>query len=236
MIKFFQGTEGPSGLLSSALEDTESVHNHAILASLQPAIDALPNEYTGLVHRLFLSPAASGRRLIAFVAVDGHAEATFVCAQAARLLTYRTGHSASVLDITGEVPVIAGASPRQMEHRQTEYLRKLRLDNLRGAAEDMSGGLWVISGAERRKELSLLVGSSELHGLIRELRDQFYYGLIVCPPFASMIGSVALCAECDAVVLVIGTTSKRSVAVESAKLLRSLEVPIAGAVMSGRLK
>jgi Mrp family chromosome partitioning ATPase len=197
---------------------------------LQDGAESIPKELIKLVHRLFLVPAAVQRQVIAFVGCDESANAHSMCADTARVLALQTGRSVCILDLNEQRP----ATPRVLGlgSAGTELAEALlRPVAVREIARNVGDNLWSLSSASSPQRTLPLVTSRRFGDLVSKVRSEFHYALIVGPPVTSASASIAMYASADATVLVLGSKSKRISALETVRLLRSMEINVAGAVL-----
>jgi Mrp family chromosome partitioning ATPase len=188
---------------------------------------SIPKQYYGLTQRLFISRASGQPPVIAFTGVDWSAGSRVVCSNVARALAVQTEMPVCLIDVNlqrPDVPRTLSASPGL-----TEAL--LQPNQVREVARHVSGSLWALSSNRNADETLRLLTSSRFGELMGTIRSEFRYAVIACPPISSEPAAIPMCGTADTTVLVIGSQSKRADGERAMRVLNSMRIQIAGAVL-----
>jgi Mrp family chromosome partitioning ATPase len=165
--------------------------------------------------------------VISFTGADWLAGSRVVCAHVAKALAIQTEMPVCLVDANIQRPEM----PRAVTSMPGLAEALLQPDQVREAASHVSGSLWTLSSNRNAEEILPLLTSSRFSELMNAIRSAFRYALITCPPIGSEPAAIPMCAAADTTVLVIGSKSKRADGERAMRVLNSMRIPTAGAVL-----
>jgi hypothetical protein len=108
----------------------------------------------------------------------------------------------------------------------------MRPEAVRDLPSNQTGNLWYLSAASPQNRALPLLRTACLGDLMSQIQSDFHYALITGPPILVETSSIQLCAAADATVLVLRSATQRIPALETMRLLRSMDIIVAGAVVN----
>jgi Mrp family chromosome partitioning ATPase len=187
----------------------------------------IPKEYYGLTQRLFISRASGQPQVVAFTSVDSSVSSRVVCANVARALAVQTELPVCLVDPNAQRSDLASAPPSLPG--LTEAL--LQPSQVMEFTRHVAGSLWALGSNRNGDETLPLLTSSRFGEVMATIRSEFRYALIACPPISSEPAAIPMCGSADTTVLVIGQKSNRSDGARAMRVLNSMRIQIAGAVL-----
>lgn len=214
-----------------------SVADVSVLAPPRPELDphALSrSELVRLVQRVFLLPDQSGRKVVAFTAVEECAGCSSICAGAAEALAAQVDGPVCLVDANlrrpslheyFRIPNVKGLSDAVFSQGPVqEYVRKLPGEKLH-----------LLPSGSKASRLSSALNSEQLRSRVSELRDQFAYVLIDAPAINGCSDAVLISKLADGVILVLESdATRREVARIAKENFESAGVRLLGAVLNKR--
>jgi len=217
--------------VDTAAEQVDTLERPKEQRMAQPAVRA---ESTKLVQHLFLTVGDNAPKAVTFAAVDPGDGCKRLCATAARILAESVPGSVCLVEADFRAPSLAHALGVANGHGLVDALRE---DGpVKSWARQIGPeNLWLISsGAIAEDSLSLFNGDRMLQR-IRELRSEFEYLVIEAPPLSVYADGMVLGRLSDGVVLVLeANATRREAALRITESLRSLKIPVLGAVLNNR--
>lgn len=215
----------------------ERARDRAHVASLRPAdlSKAAREETLRLVQSLFLLRETSeDGRVVVFASVNPDSGCSRVCVQAAQVLAESVPGTVCVVDANFREPSLPSAFSVGSHDGLADALRTS--EPIRNYARVVWGeNLWLISSGSSTEQTVGLLHSDCAKQRIDELRKAFNYVLIDAPPLNTYSEAVALGQFSDGLVMILEANStRRDATCRIAERLRTMQVPILGAVLNKR--
>ena len=213
-------------------EATGKVESPAKLLPLEdPAIRA---ESLKLVQRLFLTPGQDAPKVVVFAACDSLGESSAVCALAARVLAESAPGSVCLVDGNCRTPSLPGLLGVETHYGLIDALRQE--GTVREFAKRMTPeNFWLLSSGSVAEDFLNLFHCDRMKERIQELHREFDHILIDAPPLSAYAEGMILGGLADGVVLVLeANATRREAASRVMQNLRSMKIPVLGAVLSNR--
>ena len=189
--------------------------------------------------------AESYRRIktsLEFANVDKHPQVIQVCSA-----TQGEGKSITVLNIAatyaedGKKVIVV-----DLDFRRPKLHRSFRVENKNGITDVLAGniklkdaikygdnGIDCINRGTKAPYPTAVLGSENMAKAFEELRKQYEYIIVDCPPILAVSDAAIISKLCDGCVFVISQTkTERAAARESVKILRDNGVTILGAIFT----
>jgi Mrp family chromosome partitioning ATPase len=198
----------------------------SVLSPIEAA--SIPKQYYGLTQRLFISRASGQPSVVAFTAVDWSAGSRTVCANVATALSIQTEMSVCLIDVNIQRPDLPKARSPGLGGLREALSQP---SQVREVARHVAGTLWVLASSGSADESLGLFTAARFGELMGSIRSQFRYALIACPPIVSEPAAIPMCGTADTSVLVIGSKSKRADSEKAMRVLHSMRIQLAGAVL-----
>jgi protein-tyrosine kinase len=189
-------------------------------------------EEAELVQRVFLLPVHEVPRVVVFCGVGPVDGAGAICARAGQNLASQTGSAVCVVE--GDFHSSSLHQYFGVDNAQGLTDAVLESGPIRNFVHSLPGGnLSVLSGGSRCRDVQTLWKSERLRSRIAELRREFSYVLIYCPPVSQCADAVLLGQIADGVILILESmVTRRETARAAKENLASANVKILGAVLN----
>ena len=192
------------------------------------------DEIARLVNRVFLTGPEAPRRVV-FMGADAGTGCSRICACAAEVLAASAaGRSVCVVDANLRAPSLHEHFGVNNHQGLTDAL--LQGGPVRKYISRLAGDkLALISAGSAVDSWQMLLGSQQMQTRLSELHREYDFVLIDIPPLSLCSDGVAVAKMSDGVVLVVKAHStRREVAQQVVKELRSANVGLLGAILSDR--
>ena len=195
--------------------------------------DVARSESIKLVGSVFPLADDDFPRLVVFAGVDSASSCSWICAHAADTLANRKNRTVCLVDANVETPTLSQLCGAANRYGFSDALgsRKPIRDF---AISVRQGSLWLLSGPLSERSGDLL-DSVAVRPRLSELRKQFDYVLINCPPLDNRDEAIFLAQLGDGLVLVLDVHSPcRELAASATHRVRSARIKLLGAVLNKR--
>jgi hypothetical protein len=220
----------------------ESAEVRAEIRTLRPAGGWNPESFAreqirGLVRQVFFSHAARPVRQVVFSTVDAETDVRGICRQVGEALALETVGSVAV---AGSYPRVIHAgeiherSQQEItEQDRTKQATKNESAALRQAASRLRGNLWLVPPAASSGDT---VPTASLHSHLCDLRREFEYSIVECPPAGASHEAAAMAQLADGIILVLSAQrTRRATALKVMRTLEAVQARILGTVLSDRV-
>lgn len=193
--------------------------------------DAIRDEISKLVQKLFLAPDAPRR--VVFAATESGTGNSWMCARVAETLAAQGRGAVCVVDCNLRSPGLHQQFGVENHHGLSDAL------NGSGAIHQYvhrwSRNLWLLSCGGSAEGEAAKLGSDRMRSRLAELRTSFEYILIDVAPLSSCNDALILGGLSDGVVLTLkANSSRRESARQALHELQSANVRVLGAVLNQR--
>jgi protein-tyrosine kinase len=223
---------GPTAPVNENSDDTATTPLSPATA-MDGAAAASVEQIVALVQNVFLARGAEAPRAVVFSATERDAGCTWVCAQAAEVLSTRVAGSVCLVDANFYAPALH----RQLGADNSSGLAEAltQLDPVRTFVRARSRNLWMVTSGGVNPASASLLSSDRMRLRMTELRKEFDYVLIDTPAMAVSHDAIGIGALSDGVVLVLkANTSRRQSARQAVDDLQAGKAKVLGAVLNQR--
>ncbi len=230
--------------LMQQLEIVSSVNARESLVTERPELDEIgvslrgnrwnSDEALSVVQRIFLPQKEQAPRVAAFAAVNSGDGCTRICASVAETLAVNGYGPVCIVEANFYSPMMPHLFDVTNHHGLSDAL--LHDGPIRSFATPVGAdGLWLVSCGGHATNWPSLLSSERVKLRMDELRKEFPYVIIDCPPLTRSTDAVAIGQLTDGIVLVLEAASTRRESAQMAvSTLRTAKVPILGAVLNKR--
>ena len=190
--------------------------------------------------------AESYRRIktaLEFANVDKHPQVIQVCSS-----MQGEGKSVTVLNIAatyaedGKKVIVV-----DLDFRRPKLHRSFRLENKNGITDVLAGhialkdaikhgdnGIDCLNRGEKTPYPTAVLGSENIQKVFEELRKEYEYIIVDCPPILAVSDAAIISKLCDGCLFVVSQSkTEKAAARESVKILRDNNVTILGCIFAG---
>jgi hypothetical protein len=181
----------------------------------------------GLVRQVFFTNAARPVRQVVFSAVDIETDVRSICRRVGEALALETAGSVAVVGAYPQALVDA-AVPQEPAKPES----RTRSTPLRRVATRLRGDLWLVPSTAIGGNA---IPASSLHSHLCDLRSEFEYSIVECPPAGASNEAIATAQFADGIILVL--SAHRTRPVTARKVMRTLEATqarVLGTVLTDR--
>jgi protein-tyrosine kinase len=204
------------------------------VASFPLADEVVQEESFKLVQTIFLLQAKTPPRTVVFAGIDSGSGCSRICAQVARALASQTLGTVCLVDANLRTPSLPDLFGVANHFGLTDALAA------QGAIRDFTrilgpDNLSLLSCGSAAATSSSLLSSEMLKVRVLQLREEFDYILIDCPPLNTYNDGVTIAQLADGLVLVLeANATRREVAVKVKNDIVAAQINILGAVLNKR--
>jgi len=212
---------------SEPVQDTS-----AYVAPLE--IDGMAREeFTKLVHRLFLLTSNQAPRRVVFTATEPGNGTSWVIARVGEILASQVNRSVCIVDCSLKTPSLHQEFGVENHHGLSDALRG---DGpVRHYARQLRKNLWLVSCGASSENAHALLTSDRMRMRIAELSNEFDYVLLDVAALNTSNDGVVLGNLADGVALVLkANASRRDSTRDLIQLLQASNVRVLGAVLNQR--
>lgn len=187
-----------------------------------------------LVQTLFPSSSEAPPRAVVFAGIQSANNCGWICAHAAETLACQKRGSVCLVDANLSSPSLPQVFGVGNHYGLTDAL--YNSGSIRDFAKVvLPGFLWLLSCGSLTADAAGILKSDAMRLRIAELRREFDYVLIHCPPLNRYADALAVAQLTDGVVLVLDVASTpREQAVKVTENLRAAHIKILGALLNER--
>lgn len=192
------------------------------------------SEVSKLVYTVFFDMEPLAPRTVAFADVEAASPRHAVCARAGELLASRVPGSVCLLDANLAAPSLHEYFRVENHFGWTEALQQARpiRDFLRPTGES---NLSILTSGTVEEGWQDLLQEEAVAARMRELRAEFDYVLLLCPPVSAAPQAQLLGRLADGMILVVEANStRRDTALQWKAELEEADVRLLGAVLNNR--
>lgn len=192
------------------------------------------DEIARLINRVFLA-GTGARRGVVFMGAEAGTGCSRICAHAAKFLgSTAAGGSVCVVDANLRTPSLHEHFGLDNHYGLTDAL--LHGGPIRKYTRRLAGGkLVLLTVGSSVDSGQMLLGSQQMQARMSELQQEFDYVLIDIPPLGLCSDAVTLAKMSDGAILIVKAHStRREVAQQVVKELKSAGVRLLGAILNER--
>jgi capsular exopolysaccharide synthesis family protein len=191
-------------------------------------------EFTKLVQRVFILPAADAPRTVVFAATEGGNGCSWVCARVGEVLASQVASSVCLVDANLRRPSLHAQFSVENHCGLSDAL--VKSGSVRGFACNLSRpNLWMVSCGSNPEEGQALLSSERMRLRMAELRAEFDYVLVDVPALSDATDAVVLGCGSEGMVLVLKANASRRESARKAMLdLQTANARVLGAVLNQR--
>jgi polysaccharide biosynthesis transport protein len=193
------------------------------------------DEALRLVQQIFLTPAETAPRLVAFAGIDPGNGCSEICVSAASSLARSTRGRVCLVEANFYSPTLPQLLQTTNYHGLIEALEQPDQHVSNYAKSLQPENLWLLSSGKVNADSSRYLHSDGLRERLMELRDTFDYILIDAPPLTRYSEGLAIGQVVDGLVLVLEAEATRKEAASAVMSnLRAANIPVLAAVLNKR--
>jgi protein-tyrosine kinase len=225
------------GVWHSAGRNLSAVESKTAKSRMEDAghLDPARAEALRLVQQIFIRQTENPPHAVVFAAIDEGAGCSQICASVAQELSMHSTGQVCLVEANFREPSL----PRLLDASNHYGLTNAILNQgpVRSFAKPLHGNdkLWLISSGALAVDSANLLNSVQFKARLSELRSEFEFVVVDAPPLTRYSDAIATGQLCDGIVLVLEAgMTRREAAQMATDNLRTVKIPILGAVLNNR--